>query len=148
MFFIGDVMAAELTPMQHYVTQENGTERPFDNEYWNHHAEGIYVDVVSGEPLFSSTDKFDSGTGWPSFTKPIDGTELIEKTDAAHGMKRVEVRSKKGNSHLGHVFEDGPEDKGGLRFCINSAALRFNPKEKLKEEGYGQYEKLFWAEIK
>ena len=147
-FFIGDAMAADLTPMQHYVTQENGTERPFDNEYWNHKAEGIYVDVVSGEPLFSSKDKFDSGTGWPSFTKPIDGTELMEKTDASHGMKRVEVRSKKGDSHLGHVFEDGPEDKGGLRFCINSAALRFIPKDKLKEEGYSQYEKLFWAEVK
>ncbi|MDX2112930.1 MAG: peptide-methionine (R)-S-oxide reductase MsrB [Alphaproteobacteria bacterium] len=147
-FFIGDAMAAELTPMQHYVTQENGTERPFDNEYWNHKAEGIYVDVVSGEPLFSSKDKFDSGTGWPSFTKPIDGTDLVEKTDSSHGMKRVEVRSKKGDSHLGHVFEDGPKDKGGLRFCINSAALRFIPKDKLKEEGYSQYEKLFWAEIK
>jgi methionine-R-sulfoxide reductase len=141
-------MAADLTPMQHYVTKENGTERPFDNEYWDHKAEGIYVDVVSGEPLFSSKDKFDSGTGWPSFSRPIDGTDLVEKTDTAHGMKRVEVRSKKGDSHLGHVFEDGPQEKGGLRFCINSAALRFVPKEKLKEEGYAQYEKLFWAEIK
>lgn len=138
----------DLTPMQHFVTQENGTERPFENEYWNNRAEGIYVDVISGEPLFSSTDKFDSGTGWPSFTKPIEGTDLMEKTDQNHGMKRVEVRSKKANSHLGHVFTDGPKEEGGLRFCINSASLRFIPRDKLKEEGYGQYEKLFWAEVK
>jgi peptide methionine sulfoxide reductase msrA/msrB len=139
---------ADLTTMQHYVTQENGTERPFENEYWNNHDEGIYVDVVSGDPLFSSKDKFDSGTGWPSFTKPIDPNMVEEKTDTAHGMMRTEVRSKGGASHLGHVFNDGPKDKGGQRFCINSAALRFIPKNKLKEEGYSQYEKLFWAEVK
>lgn len=139
---------ADLTPMQHYVTQENGTERPFENEYWNNHQEGIYVDVISGEPLFSSTDKFDSGTGWPSFTKPIDPAMVAEKTDTAHGMKRVEVRSKKADSHLGHVFTDGPKEKGGLRFCINSASLRFVPKDKMQEEGYSEYLKLFWKEIK
>lgn len=132
-----------LTPMQHKVTQENGTEPAFRNEYWDNHKEGIYVDVVSGEPLFSSTDKFDSGTGWPSFTKPIEGKKIKEKMDTSHGMVRTEVRSSDANSHLGHVFNDGPSDEGGMRYCINSASLKFIPKEKLAEEGYGQYETLF-----
>ncbi len=132
-----------LTANQHYITQENGTERPFDNEFWDHHEEGIYVDVVSGEPLFSSTDKFDSGTGWPSFTKPIEENNIVDKTDSTFGMKRTEVRSAGADSHLGHVFEDGPKDKGGLRYCINSGAMRFVPKEKLEEEGYGRYLPLF-----
>jgi methionine-R-sulfoxide reductase len=129
--------------LQKYVTQENGTEPPFNNAYWDNHAEGIYVDVQSGEPLFSSSDKFDSGTGWPSFTKPIDKKNIHENTDSTLGMSREEVRSVKGNSHLGHVFEDGPKDKGGLRYCINSASLRFIPKDKLQAEGYGEYLKLF-----
>ncbi|MDP9727159.1 peptide-methionine (R)-S-oxide reductase MsrB [Alicyclobacillus tolerans] len=132
-----------LTPLQYAVTQENATEPPFRNEFWNHHAEGIYVDIVSGEPLFSSLDKFDSACGWPSFSQPIDKNCLMEKTDLSHGMIRTEVRSKNADSHLGHVFEDGPLDKGGLRYCINSAALRFIPKDKLEEEGYGSYLKLF-----
>lgn len=133
----------ELTDMQKYVTQKNGTEPPFKNEYWDNHAEGIYVDVQSGEPLFSSTDKFDSGTGWPSFTKPIVAGNVTKNSDTSHGMSRDEVRSVKGNSHLGHVFTDGPKDKGGLRYCINSASLRFIPKDKLESEGYGEYAKLF-----
>lgn len=132
-----------LTDMQRYVTQHDGTETPFQNEYWDNHEPGIYVDVVSGEPLFSSTDKFDSGTGWPSFTKPIEGKNVKEKTDSKHGMIRTEVRSESGDSHLGHVFNDGPRDKGGMRYCINSASLRFIPKDKLAEEGYGQYLALF-----
>jgi methionine-R-sulfoxide reductase len=133
----------KLTPEQYHVTQKCGTEPPFRNEYWDNHRAGIYVDVVSGEPLFTSLDKFDSGSGWPSFTKPIDKSTVAEKTDRAFGMERTEVRSSKGDSHLGHVFDDGPSDKGGLRYCINSAALRFIPVEKLKEEGYGQYLPLF-----
>jgi len=133
----------KLTPEQYRVTQMCGTEPAFQNEYWNNHRAGIYVDVVSGEPLFTSLDKFDSGSGWPSFTKPIDPTSVKEKTDSSHGMERDEVRSTKGDSHLGHVFDDGPRDQGGLRYCINSAALRFIPVEKLKEEGYGQYLPLF-----
>ncbi|MGE4312817.1 MAG: peptide-methionine (R)-S-oxide reductase MsrB [Pseudobdellovibrionaceae bacterium] len=133
----------KLTPMQEKVTRHNGTEPPFLNEYWNNHEEGIYVDVISGEPLFSSTDKFDSGTGWPSFTKPIEADEVVEVTDQTHGMTRTEVRSKTADSHLGHVFPDGPRDKGGLRYCINSASLRFIPKDKMEEEGYGAYLKLF-----
>ncbi|MGX4669387.1 peptide-methionine (R)-S-oxide reductase MsrB [Cerasibacillus sp. JNUCC 74] len=133
----------KLTPIQYHVTQENGTERPFQNEYWNNDQEGIYVDIVSGEPLFSSKDQYDAGCGWPSFTKPIDDYQLKEKLDTSHGMIRTEVRSKDADSHLGHVFEDGPKDQGGLRYCINSAALRFVPKEKLKEEGYEEYERLF-----
>jgi methionine-R-sulfoxide reductase len=132
-----------LTPIQQYVTQHGGTEKPFDNEYWNNHAEGIYVDIVSGEPLFSSLDKFDSGTGWPSFTKPIKQEVLQSTADDSHGMNRMEVRSNTADSHLGHVFEDGPKDKGGLRYCINSASLRFIPKENLEEEGYGEYLSLF-----
>jgi methionine-R-sulfoxide reductase len=134
---------AKLTDMQRYVTQQSGTEPAFHNEFWNNKAEGIYVDVVSGEPLFSSTDKFDSGTGWPSFTKPIEVSKVINHEDSSHGMTRVEVRSKGADSHLGHVFPDGPRDKGGQRYCINSASLRFVPKEKLAEEGYGQYVSLF-----
>jgi peptide-methionine (R)-S-oxide reductase len=133
----------DLTEMQKYVTQHDGTEPPFHNEYWDNHAEGIYVDVQSGEPLFSSTDKFDSGTGWPSFVKPIDAKNIHENEDDTLGMSREEVRSTKANSHLGHVFPDGPKDRGGLRYCINSAALRFIPKDKLQAEGYGEYLKLF-----
>jgi len=133
----------KLTPIQYKVTQENATERPFYNEYWDHEEEGIYVDVVTGEPLFSSKDKYDAGCGWPSFTKPIDKEFVKEKLDLSHGMVRTEVRSKYGDSHLGHVFTDGPKDKGGLRYCINSAALRFIKKEDMEKEGYGEYLKLF-----
>ena len=130
-----------LTPLQFTVTQENGTEPPFRNEYHDFKGKGIYVDIVSGEALFSSLDKYDSGCGWPSFTKPI--TDIVEKRDLSHGMIRVEVRSKEADSHLGHVFTDGPKDKGGLRYCINSASLRFIPYEKLQEEGYESYKALF-----
>lgn len=133
----------KLTPIQYKVTQENGTEKPFYNEYWDHFEEGIYVDVVSGEPLFCSKDKYDAGCGWPSFTKPIDKEFIKEKLDLSHGMVRTELRSKYGDSHLGHVFPDGPKDKGGLRYCINSAALRFIKKEDMEKEGYGEYLKLF-----
>ena len=133
----------KLNPMQKRVTQESGTEPPFQNEFWNNHKEGIYVDIVSGKPLFTSLDKFDSGCGWPSFTKPIDGSEVAEKKDLTHGMIRTEVRSKTADSHLGHVFDDGPADKGGLRYCINSASLKFVPKEDLEKAGYGEYAKLF-----
>ncbi|TYS58119.1 peptide-methionine (S)-S-oxide reductase MsrA [Sutcliffiella horikoshii] len=133
----------KLTPMQYEVTQNNGTEPPFKNEFWNHTEEGIYVDIVSGEPLFSSLDKYDAGCGWPSFTKPINKEQVKEEMDVSHRMVRMEVRSKEGDSHLGHVFEDGPVDKGGLRYCINSAALRFIPVSQLEQEGYGEYKKLF-----
>ncbi len=132
-----------LTSLQYRVTQENATERPFDNEYWDHFEEGIYVDIVSGEPLCSSRDKYDAGCGWPSFTRPIHEENIVEKLDTSHGLIRTEVRSKYGDSHLGHVFPDGPKDKGGLRYCINSAALRFIKKEDLEKEGYGEYLKLF-----
>lgn len=138
-----DDLKKKLTPEQYRVTQQCGTEPPFRNEYWDNHKPGIYVDVVSGEPLFTSLDKFDSGSGWPSFTKPIEKNNVTEKSDRTFGMERNEVRSSKGGSHLGHVFDDGPTDKGGLRYCINSASLRFIPVEKLKEEGYGQYLTLF-----
>ena len=132
----------KLTAEQYHVTQQCGTEPAFQNEYWNNHRAGIYVDVVSGEPLFSSLDKFDSGTGWPSFTKPIEQGHVAEKTDRTLGMGRTEVRSGKSDSHLGHVFPDGPAPTG-QRYCINSAALRFIPVEKLKDEGYGEYLPLF-----
>jgi peptide-methionine (R)-S-oxide reductase len=134
---------ASLRPEQYYVTQEAGTERPFTGEYLDNHDPGIYVDVVSGEPLFTSLDKFDSGTGWPSFTKPIDSDNVVEKADHRHIMVRTEVRSHHGDSHLGHVFNDGPRDAGGLRYCINSAALRFIHRDNLEAEGYGQYLSLF-----
>jgi peptide-methionine (R)-S-oxide reductase len=134
---------AKLTEQQKYVTQHDGTEPAFNNEYWNNHAEGIYVDVVSGEPLFSSLDKFDSGTGWPSFTKPIEPAGVTTHTDDKLFMTRTEVRSSHGDSHLGHVFEDGPKDKGGMRYCINSASMRFIPAADLEKEGYGEYAKLF-----
>ena len=128
-----------LTAEQYAVTQKNATEPAFHNEYWNEHRAGIYVDITTGEPLFVSTDKFDSGCGWPSFSKPIKKDLVAEKKDTSHGMIRTEVRSKTGDAHLGHVFNDGPTDKGGLRYCINSASLRFIPKDKMKEEGYGEY---------
>lgn len=134
---------ARLTPSQFSVTQEEGTEPAFRNEYWNHHEAGIYVDVVSGQPLFSSTDKYDSRSGWPSFTKPIEADSVTTVTDRSLFMKRVEVRSAGADSHLGHVFDDGPAEAGGLRYCMNSASLRFVPVDRLEAEGYGAYRALF-----
>ena len=134
-----DEALARLTPEQFYVTQQSGTERPGTGEYLHNHAAGIYVDVVSGEPLFASADKYESHCGWPSFTKPIEPANVNELSDRSHGMVRTEVRSAHGDSHLGHVFEDGPRDRGGLRYCINSASLRFVPKDRMEAEGYGQY---------
>lgn len=133
----------QLTTLQYQVTQEDATETPFTHRYNDFEEDGIYVDVVSGEPLFSSRDKYDAGCGWPSFTKPIDKQRIQEKEDLSRQRIRTEVRSKDGDSHLGHVFEDGPSDKGGLRYCINGAALRFIPAQELAKEGYGQYRQLF-----
>ncbi|WP_029116125.1 peptide-methionine (R)-S-oxide reductase MsrB [Mycobacterium sp. URHB0044] len=132
-----------LSPEQYQVTQKNGTERPFTGEYWDNHEPGIYVDVVSGEPLFASTDKFESGSGWPSFTKPINADHVVEKRDRSLFMVRTEVRSANGDSHLGHVFDDGPREAGGLRYCINSASLRFIHLDDLETEGYGEFKTLF-----
>jgi len=128
-----------LSPEQYHVTQENGTERPFTGEYWDNHEPGIYVDVVSGEPLFASVDKFESGSGWPSFTRPIDAANVLEKRDFSHLMLRTEVRSSHGDSHLGHLFKDGPREAGGLRYCINSASLRFVHRKDMEAAGYGAY---------
>ncbi len=134
---------ARLTPEQFHVTQEAGTERPFTGEFWQHREAGLYVDIVSGEPLFTSLDKFDSACGWPSFSKPVDQASVRETSDRSHGMMRTEVRSSHADSHLGHVFPDGPRERGGLRYCINSAALRFVPVERLEAEGYGEFLPLF-----
>jgi peptide-methionine (R)-S-oxide reductase len=136
---------AKLTPEQYQVTQEAATEPPFRNEFWDHKEAGIYVDVVSGEPLFASTKKYDSGCGWPSFTAPLEPANVVENSDLSFGWKRTEVRSTNADSHLGHVFDDGPVDQGGLRYCINSAALRFVPYDDLEREGYGEYKSLFPA---
>ena len=136
---------AKLTPEQRRVTQESGTERPFENAFNGNKEAGLYVDIVSGEPLFTSLDKFDSGCGWPSFSRPVETAHVIEHRDISHGMIRTEVRSTHGDSHLGHVFEDGPRDAGGLRYCINSASLRFIPVAALEHEGYGEYLPLFDA---
>ena len=143
-----DEAVRKLTPAQYRVTQESGTERPFTGEYNDNKQPGIYVDIVSGEPLFSSIDKFDSGTGWPSFTKAIEAANINELRDDSYGMVRTEVRSVHGDSHLGHLFPDGPEDRGGLRYCINSAALRFIPRDEMEAEGYGAYLSLVDGDLK
>jgi peptide-methionine (R)-S-oxide reductase len=135
-----------LSPEQYHVTQESGTERAFTGEYWDNHEPGLYVDVVSGEPLFASVDKFESGSGWPSFTKPVDTANVVEKRDFSHLMLRTEVRSTHGDSHLGHLFSDGPRAEGGLRYCINSASLKFIHLDDLEAQGYGEYKKLFIQE--
>lgn len=145
--FDDDSLKKSLSPLAWRVTQEDATEPPFRNAYWDNHDEGIYVDSTSGEPLFSSLDKFDSGTGWPSFVQPINGGSVVEKRDVTHGMVRVEARSKTGNAHLGHVFDDGPRPTG-LRYCMNSASLRFIPRAKLEAEGYGAYAALFGGTAK
>ncbi|MGE7660766.1 peptide-methionine (R)-S-oxide reductase MsrB [Peribacillus sp. NPDC097197] len=137
-----DDLKKKLTPIQYEVTQNSGTEPAFHNEYWNLNEDGLYVDIVSGTPLFTSKDKFDSACGWPSFTKPLDDGEVVENLDTSYGMRRIEVRSKTADSHLGHVFDDGPGPTR-LRYCINSASLRFIPLEDLEKEGYGEYKKLF-----
>ncbi|MDF2530842.1 MAG: peptide methionine sulfoxide reductase [Clostridia bacterium] len=137
-----DELKKKLTPLQYQVTQEGATERPFANEYWEEEREGIYVDISTGEPLFTSKDKFNSSCGWPSFSKPIERAVIKEKADFSHNMHRIEVRTKNSDSHLGHVFNDGPLEKGGLRYCINSASLRFIPKEDLEKEGYGEFLEL------
>jgi peptide methionine sulfoxide reductase msrA/msrB len=137
-----DMLKKELSPIQFQVTQQNGTEPPFQNAYWNNHAAGLYVDVTTGQPLFSSTDKFESGTGWPSFTRPISADAILDKHDGTHGMDRTEVRSKIGDAHLGHVFDDGPAPTG-LRYCINSASLRFVSVDQLDAQGYGAYKARF-----
>jgi peptide-methionine (R)-S-oxide reductase len=139
---------SQLTPRQYEITQERGTEPAFDNEFWDHKEAGLYVDVVSGEPLFASTKKYDSGCGWPSFTAPLEAANVAENEDRSHGMIRTEVRSTHGDSHLGHLFADGPTDEGGLRYCINSAALRFVPYQDLEAEGYGEYVKVFDESLK
>ena len=139
---------SRLSPEQIRVTQRNETERPFQNAYWDNKQPGLYVDVVSGEPLFTSLDRFDSGCGWPSFTRPVEPENVVEHHDSSHGMTRTEVRSTHADSHLGHVFDDGPPEAGGLRYCINSASLRFIPLEQLESEGYGSYRKLFQSKEK
>jgi peptide-methionine (R)-S-oxide reductase len=139
---------SRLSPEQYRVTQRDRTERPFENAYWDNKEPGIYVDVVSGEPLFASVNKFDSSSGWPSFTKPLEPENVVENTDSSHGMTRTEVRSRHGDSHLGHVFPDGPREAGGLRYCTNSASLRFIPVDELESAGYGIYRKLFETQEK
>lgn len=146
-FNVSPEALARLTPRQYEVTQSNATEPAFANEYWDHHDAGIYVDVVTGEPLFASLKKFDSGCGWPSFTRPLRPENVVEVTDRSYGMSRTEVRSAHGNSHLGHVFDDGPVEEGGLRYCINSAALRFIAYDELENEGYGEFANLFAEQL-